>query len=440
MGHDASNAGAYDLEELTSRITAEAVEDVLAAMVDIRSPTGGEMPMAEYMVERMRSAGLEAELQFVKEGRPNAIGRLRGAGDGLNLLFTGHMDTSYDGTEEYLVGDGFKARAVRRDGWLWGLGAHNMKSGLAAALVAMEVIAKAGLRLRGDITLAGVVGEIEKTAVEEFSGDQYSGYGVGSQHLVSHGGTADFAILAEPTGLRISNANMGSSWARITVHGSISHAAMSNRPGVVNAIRVMHGLQSRIFDWAETYEKSNAFMGESPNVTMSSIRGGAPWRLSRNPNTCSLYLDIRTLPGQTTEMIRRELRAVLQDFATQEAIAEPQLDFYVSGPAVLVDKASPVVTVLEDAQQAIMGERRPLTLRRPGSDAVHFTSYGVPCVQFGPGGRIHPDSASATSMHATGEHVFIEDVVTAARVYLAAALDICNRPANDHARKQPGSD
>jgi acetylornithine deacetylase/succinyl-diaminopimelate desuccinylase-like protein len=57
---------------------------------------------------------------------------------------------------------------------------------------------------------------------------------------------------------------------------------------------------------------------------------------------------------------------------------------------------------------------------------VHFTAYGVPCVAFGPGGRVHPDARGA-SMHAFGEHVLVDDLVEAARIYLAAALDLCSR-------------
>lgn len=422
---------AEDFARAGKLITAEAVRDVLVDMVDIRSPTGGELPMAEYMVQRMRNAGIDAELQFVSEGRPNAVGHVRGSGDGINLLFTGHMDTSYDGTEENLVGDGFKARAVVKDGWIWGLGANNMKSGLAAALVAVEAIARSGIKLRGDISIGGVVGEIEKTAIEEFSGDSFSGYGVGSKHLVTHGVTADYAILAEPTSLKICTANMGCSWARITVPGTLSHAANSNRPGVVNAVQLMHDLQSDIFDWANAYASRHSFMDQSPNVTVSAIRGGAPWRLSRNPTECSLYLDIRTVPGQTTDTVKRELRRVLKVFAQRKGIAEPKLFFYVSDPAVAIDEDLPVVQALGEAQRAVMGERPPSAIRRPGADAVHFTAYGVPCVQFGPGGRVHPDARSATSMHATGEHVLIEDVLTASRIYLATALDLCSRVAPD---------
>jgi acetylornithine deacetylase/succinyl-diaminopimelate desuccinylase-like protein len=414
-----------DFAKAVEHVSRDLVQKTLTEMVDIPSATGNEIGMARYLVERMQRAGLQTELQLVDANRPNAIGHLRGSGTGTNLLFTGHMDTSYSGGEDYLDGPGFKPKAVHKDGWVWGLGANNMKSGLAAALVAVEAIVKAGIKLTGDVSFAAVVGEIEKAPVEEFQGGEYSGYGTGSKHLVTHGITADYALLVEPTGLRISTANMGCIWLRITVHGTVAHSALANRPGTVNAIALMHALQADIMEWARAYERRHQFMGEHPNVTIAAIRGGAPWRLSRNPHECSLYLDIRTVPGQTVEEIKRELRSVLRAFADRTRTPEPSLYLYVTDPPTLIDETLPVVVALGQAQTAEMGERPQPIIRRPGADAVHFTAYGVPCVVFGPGGRLHPD-ARGGAMHALGEHVLVDDVVTASRIYLRVALDLCS--------------
>jgi acetylornithine deacetylase/succinyl-diaminopimelate desuccinylase-like protein len=417
-----------DFAKAATHITADNVRDLLVDLVNIASPTGSEAGVAHYLGERMRRTGATTDLPLVDAGRPNAVGHWRGRGDGFNLLFTGHMDTSYSGEEEHLVGDGFRPKAIVRDGWVWGLGANNMKSGLAAALVAIEAIVKAGIRLPGDISFGAVVGEIEKTAVEEFQGVEYSGYGIGTRHLVTHGVTADFAVLAEPTGLRISIANMGVIWLRITVGGTVAHSAWANRPNVVNAIAVMHELQADIAQWARDYEAGHVFMGEHPNVTVAAIRGGAPWRLSRNPHECSLYLDIRTVPGQSVDGVKRDLRRVLRTFGERKGILEPALHVYVTDPPTVLDENLPIVQALGAAQQAVTGERPPSIIRRPGADAVHLTNYGVPCVAFGPGGRMHPDTKGA-SMHAFGEHVLIEDCVAAAKIYLALALDLCSRKA-----------
>jgi acetylornithine deacetylase/succinyl-diaminopimelate desuccinylase-like protein len=414
-------------------VTMDAARTLLSDMVDIPSPTGRESDMAQYLVSRLSRLGIDSELQLVDEGRPNAVAHLPGTGDGFNLLFTGHMDTSYSGSEDYLVGDGFKAKPVERDGWIWGLGSMNMKSGLAGALVAVEAIAQAGIRLKGDISFGGVVGEIEKAPIEEFQGIQYSGYGAGSKHLVTHGVTADFAILAEPTGLRICTANMGCLWLRISVSGTVAHSAFRRQAGHINAIRLMTELQADLKAWIEDYEASHALMGENANVTIAAIRGGDPWRLARNPYDCHLYLDIRTVPGQSTEVVKRELRRCLKRFATRTGTPEPKISVYVTDPPMLIDEGLPVVGALADAQMAIMGNRPASIIRRPGADGTHFTRYDVPCAVFGPAGRMHPDYAGR-AMHTVGEHVSLEDVLTSARIYLASALHLCDQTAPDSNR------
>ena len=417
-------------EDAARFVTGDAIRTVLMEMVDIASPTGGEIDMARYIVDHLAAAGVDSELQLVDENRPNAVGHLTGTGSGTNLLLTGHMDTSYAGTEAHLVGEGFKPKAVHRDGWIWGLGSMNMKSGLAGALVALEAIAKAGIRLKGDISYGGVVGEIEKAPIEEFQGVEFSGYGSGSKYLVTHGVTADFAILAEPTGLRICTANMGCMWLRISVAGTVAHAALGRGQGAINAIDLMRELQNDLKAWIAQYEETHQFMGEHPNVTVSAIRGGDPWRLARNPYDCHLYLDIRTVPGQSTEAIKRSLRQCLAAFATRTATAEPRLYVYITDPPMLIDETLPVVAALGTAQKTLTGDRPASIIRRPGADGVHFTRYDVPCAVFGPAGRMHPDF-QGQAMHAVGEHVAIDDILTAARIYLATALDLCDRTPPD---------
>jgi acetylornithine deacetylase len=410
-------------------ITPEAVRDTLVEMVDICSPTGREAALAEYIVARLQRSGIRSYLQEVSPGRPNAIGVLSGTGNGNNLLFTGHMDTSSDGDEEYLPAEGFKPKAIVRDGWIWGLGANNMKSGLASAMVAMEALAKAGVKLEGDVLYGGVVGETEKCQVEEFRSEAQSGYGIGTRFMVTHGVTADYGLLCEPTTLQVSTANMGVTWFRITVAGTMSHSAWSNRPVVVNAINEMHVLQSMLFDWAKQYSASHEYMGERPNVTFAAIRGGLPWRVSRNPWECSLYLDVRTIPGTTTDDLKRSLRPVLRAFAQARKCAEPIMDAYVSDPPTDIGETPLISKVVMAAHRHVVGTDSQFIIRRPGADAVHLSSYGVPTLCYGPGGRSHPD-VKGSQMHAVGEHVNIDDLYTAAKVYLATAFEVCGKPRN----------
>jgi acetylornithine deacetylase/succinyl-diaminopimelate desuccinylase-like protein len=142
---------------------------------------------------------------------------------------------------------------------------------------------------------------------------------------------------------------------------------------------------------------------------------------------CSLYLDVRTVPGQTFEAVKRDLRAVLRSFADRTGHPQPKMHVYVTDPPNVVEEHLPIVQALKAAQILVAGESAPPIIRRPGADAVHLTAYGVPCVAMGPGGRMHPQAKGA-SMHAFGEHVLL-DCVSAARTYLALALDLCNRKA-----------
>jgi len=416
-----------DYARAVRHVTSETVRDTLIAMVDIPSPTGREGALAKYIVSRLLKAGLHASLQEVSENRPNAVGVRPGTGEGMNLLFTGHMDTSYDGDEDYLQGEGFKAKAVYRDGWIWGLGANNMKSGLASALVALEAIAREGIQLKGDLLYGGVVGETEKAAVDEFRGESVAGYGVGTRHMVLHGISADCAVLCEPTNLRVCTANMGVIWAKITVGGTVSHAANARHPSVVNAIKEMHALQVVLDQWIGAYEAAHVYLGEHPNVTVSAIRGGMPWRLARNPFECSLYLDIRTVPGQTAEEVKRSLRKVLREFSQARGKPEPLLEIFVNDPPTAIGEDEFITQATRDAHRRVMGKDAPFIIRRTGADSTHLNRYDVTCITYGPGGRTHPDAKGL--MHAVGEHCNVDNLLNAAKVYLDMALTVCNRPA-----------
>ena len=93
----------------------------------------------------------------------------------------------------------------------------------------------------------------------------------------------------------------------------------------------------------------------------------------------------------------------------------------------MIDAELPVVRAARDAHRRVTGADAPLIMRRPGADSTHFNRYDVPCVVYGPGGRLHPDAKG--QMHAAGEHVHVDDLVVAAKVYLDAALAICSQPA-----------
>ena len=182
------------------KIDRDRLVDTASKMIAVHSFTGDEQRMADLMVSLYEPLGLQVQWQQVEDTRANALGLWQGAGGGKSLMFNGHMDTSYSGREPWLRDvPGFQPEPFVRDGRLYGLGISNMKGALACYVEAVHALQDAGVRLRGDVLVAAVCGEIEKTQYGDAVGPQYRGYAAGSRYLVTHGGVADMCLLGEPT-------------------------------------------------------------------------------------------------------------------------------------------------------------------------------------------------------------------------------------------------
>ncbi len=172
--------------KLAQSILAEIREEEIVAMacdvINIPSPTGEELQMALYMQSTLKQLGLDVTWQEVEEGRANVVGRWIGTGGGKNLMFNGHMDTSNTGREEFLTGIGYKPQAVVKNGVIYGLGIYNMKGALVCYTHAVKALMRAGVRLKGDVIIAAVAGEIEKTQWGEFRGKEYRDVGANLLH------------------------------------------------------------------------------------------------------------------------------------------------------------------------------------------------------------------------------------------------------------------
>src|SRR5574337_957738 len=170
-------------ETILASVDSDRLVQTAVDLVSIPSPTGSEQAMAEHVRGIFESMGLKVLWQEVEDGRPNVVGTLEGAGGGKSLMFNGHMDTSYSGQEPWYRGiAGFQPSGFVRDGRVWGLGISNMKGALACYVEAVRALQDAGVRLKGDVLIATVSGEIEKTQWGEYRGREYRGYSAGSRY------------------------------------------------------------------------------------------------------------------------------------------------------------------------------------------------------------------------------------------------------------------
>ncbi len=237
------------------KIDRKRLVEWASGAISVPSFTGSEQEMATLMAETFQEMGLRVQWQQVEQGRANVLGIREGSGGGPTLMFNGHMDTSYSGQEPWLAHvPGFQPEPFVKDGRLYGLGISNMKGALACYVEALRALDDAGVRLRGDVMIAAVCGEIEKTQYGDAQGPQYRGYAAGSRYLVSHGGVADMCILGEPTEGKVVLGHYGSLWVRISTQGNFIHTAFTEGKRELNSILRMREVLDAVLDWIPEWE------------------------------------------------------------------------------------------------------------------------------------------------------------------------------------------
>lgn len=406
-------------------VDADRLVKLAMDLVDIPSPTGSEKAVADFIYEKYQEFGLNASLQRAAEERYNVIGVLPGTGGGPTLMFCGHMDTSHTGEETVLEGEGYKCKSrIVEDKWIYGNGIFNMKSGVAGFTEAALAIKEANVLLKGDIILAAVVGEIEKAPVDEFQGEEYAGYGTGAKYLLSHGVTADMCIIAEPSGLRVIPGHLGTTWVKITTKGTFAHTAFAER--AINANDKMIVVLNALEQWIPEYRQRYNYQGLHPMVNIGAIRGGWPWRASRTAVSCSVYLDVRTVPGVLPIDVKTELVDLMRDLQSRDANLKVEVETYVSAPATEISVEEPVVKAVCAAHEIVHGKPAEIATQGPYSDAAHFNRYGIPSLNYGAGGRLKTSEGYGWDAE-EGEYQYIEDVIAGAKAYVAAAVDICSK-------------
>ncbi len=401
-----------DVGALLERVDEKACLAVLSRMAQRKSytQTDGERAMVEFMAHEMRSLGLETELTSVPGERINAVGRWRGTGGGKSLLFNGHVDTN-PATEGWTV-DPWGGKVD--DQFIYGIGVSNMKAGDAAYLCAVRTLIEAGVKLRGDVILTYVVGELQS--------------GIGSVALMEQGLRADYFVNSEPTDLRLMTLHAGTFTFEIELFGNTRH--LSKREEAVDSVAAACDLVPRLnamqFEGATSPEHA-AINRVHVGVLLGALgRDLVEWRPPQIADYARIRGSGRYAPSQTEESalaaMRRELDGLEQRFPGLRATLVSGRDQgKLSMPSFEVSRDSPIALSVNRAYERVRDTPQPTGMMLPpsfyGTDAAHLMHLGgMEGVVCGPGGRYNtmPD-----------ERVDIVDYIDMIKVYMLTILDIC---------------
>lgn len=410
-----------EIQKIVGTIDPRRVQEVTCALVDVPSPTGSEQAIAETVHQIFGDMGVDSVMQEFEPGRYNTIGRLVGARDGANLLFNGHIDISFSGEEDYLPNaPGYRPKAVVKDGFIHGMGVHNMKSGVAAFMCAAEHVRKAGVDIRGEIALVCVGGEIERHAVNHYQGAAFRGGGCGTKHFISNGGIADMAVIGEPTARRLVTEHVGSVGVRLTTRGKPAPLRVFDHG--TNAIRKMEAVLKVFDEFADDYSKRHSYKDRRSTVHMHSIEGGWPYRCNRVPIFCHVFMEFRILPHERVHDIPLEVNRLIAMAREINPEVDFDIEYFVTLPSAYVAPDTFIADQVRSAHKLVNGSDVEEQVGLFYSDAGHFLAYGVPAVNYGPSGLTA--SGKENWDPDIGEHTSLDEIVKTAQVYAAIMLDV----------------
>ncbi|MBI4590042.1 MAG: M20 family metallopeptidase [Candidatus Rokubacteria bacterium] len=367
-------------------------------------PEANESRVAAFVEAWFRREGFHVEVQLVAPGRPNVIAWLDATGSGPSLLLEGHTDVVTEGDPTEWSHPPFAADVV--DGKLYGRGATDMKSGLAAAMIAAAAFRRAGVSLRGRLVVGALVDE--------------EGGMLGVHHLCTTpvGKALSAAIICEPEQNEICLEQRGVVWARLRVRGRMAHGAMpeagvNSIEGIGTILRELPALRRRLRRIC-TRSRHLRPPTVTPTVLRSPIQGVAQPNVI--PSGSELILDVRLTPGIDGDEIRRAIERLCR----QVESAQPgiKVEWEPLGALRLptkVAKGEPLVRAMVAAVKTVTG-KAPRYGGVPGSTdgTILRTVLGIPIVTYGPGNRLIP--------HQVDEYVEIKELIEAAQVYAVAAL------------------
>ena len=412
--------------QVLQQVKEQDLIHLASELIKIPSFKPDETPVAHFLADYFRQRDYQVDLQEVEPGRLQTIATLKGAGGGKTLMFNGHTDIN--SVPRQYAGDPWTP--VVEGDHLYGHGVENMKGGLASMIIAAEAIRRSGVRLKGDLVLACVVGETQG--------------GEGTVHLLDQGLRPDMAVFPEPSGV----ANL------VTVHGGIVHLAIhtygvtghiSRMESTINAVykmaRVIDALQGVEF----TYDP-RPDLPALPRLNVGSVIGGRGREYvliepPYIPDLCTIIVDVHFVPGQTVDSIVADIRVPLDRIQRDDSdlsyeIEIPPPDYFKGRRRLVmqpldVPRNEYIVETVASCHQRVTGNPPEAIgavypISYSAGDTAWLWQHGIPCLLYGPASGHFVTAGEGDGR----DFVSITEMAICAKTLALTALEVCNLDAD----------
>lgn len=371
---------------------------LLKEMVAINSEVNHETPLAEYLKQELGELGFKATLQHVRDNRYNVLGARTQSEKKPALHFNGHTDTV-----QVCQGWSFDPFGAEiKDGRLYGLGAVDMKSGIACMLTALKTLIENQGLTSGSLIFSGVVGE------EAYSEGAKASL---QDPLVKE---SDAIIIGEPRhfgGLVLGVT--GKVLYRLTVLGKSAHGFRPER-----GINAIDDCARIVVDLPELVKKfvNHPKFGTGNYCTLK-IDGGYKVYSVNVPERCVLEVSRLTVPGESRDVCVRDMEQLVSALSLKSQVSveliEPYYDPYEMSSEQLI------VQAMREAYRELTGNEPEIEYAKSIMDSnVYCGEAGIPTVVFGPRGG---------SAHEANEYVEIESLLPTIKMYVLTATNFMER-------------
>lgn len=385
-------------DELFSAVTAEKEElfSLIQKLVQIRSYSGEEKEIVEFIVSKMKEFGFD---EAYHDSFGNAIGKI---GNGpIKIMYDAHIDTVKVTETENWIRPPFGG--VIENGKIYGRGAVDEKPAMAGYLIAGKILKKLyGNDLPFTLYVVG-------SAYEE-DADGYPLY-----HIIQNEGIKpDFVLLGEPTDLKIYRGQRGRMELKITTTGKSAHGA-HNQKGI-NAIYKMIPIVADI-EKLDIKLKPKQPLGKG-SITVSNIISKAPSMCSVS-DFCQIHIDRRMTVGENKTSVIKELKEIIKKHKSDAKISIPTVDgecwtglkfsteaYY---PTWYFDEKHPYVETAMKTSKAAIGKAKCGVWSFSTNGVATAGIFGIPTIGFAPG--------KEELSHSSKEEIVLEDLVKATKFY-----------------------